>query len=321
MSDFVNTCDVIGDKALTDSIIDRSVTEYRDDVVTRIGTNAFNGCTKLQTVDCPSVTYIEGNPFANCNSIEYVGLDGIGAYSTQLFSSASRKLKEIRLSSATHFAASFSRYSALESVIVPKARQVYKNAFQNCSSLKNVDFSAAESVGEYAFQNCAKLTECDFPELTTIGQYGFAGCTSLTNINLPKVSNINGLGLAGCSVLTKVVFPSVTTLGICIFQNCPAIETADFHKPVSFGSAVFDGCAKFKQLILRGDTLSSLSDSQVLANTPISNKADGYIYVPRALIDSYKAATNWSNHATQFRALEDYTVDGTTTGELDPTKI
>lgn len=40
-----------------------------------------------------------------------------------------------------------------------------------------------------------------------------------------------------------------------------------------------------------------------------------------ALVDSYKAATNWSTYATQFRALEDYTVDGTITGELDSTKI
>lgn len=47
----------------------------------------------------------------------------------------------------------------------------------------------------------------------------------------------------------------------------------------------------------------------------------GYIYVPRALVDTYKAATNWSTIADQFRALEDYTVDGTITGELDESKI
>jgi hypothetical protein len=50
-------------------------------------------------------------------------------------------------------------------------------------------------------------------------------------------------------------------------------------------------------------------------------KGTGYIYVPADLVDSYKAATNWSTFAAQFRALEDYTVDGTITGELDITKI
>jgi hypothetical protein len=48
---------------------------------------------------------------------------------------------------------------------------------------------------------------------------------------------------------------------------------------------------------------------------------DGYIYVPRALVDTYKVATNWVTYADQFRALEDYTVDGTITGELDESKI
>ena len=46
-----------------------------------------------------------------------------------------------------------------------------------------------------------------------------------------------------------------------------------------------------------------------------------YIYVPRALVNDYKAATTWAQYADKFRALEDYTVDGTTTGELDTTKI
>jgi hypothetical protein len=46
---------------------------------------------------------------------------------------------------------------------------------------------------------------------------------------------------------------------------------------------------------------------------------DGYIYVPRAMIETLSSATNWS--ALQFRAIEDYTVDGTTTGELDLAKM
>jgi hypothetical protein len=54
---------------------------------------------------------------------------------------------------------------------------------------------------------------------------------------------------------------------------------------------------------------------------------DGYFYVPRALLSDddatkdYRRATNWATYASQFRALEDYTVDGTITGDLDPNKI
>ena len=48
---------------------------------------------------------------------------------------------------------------------------------------------------------------------------------------------------------------------------------------------------------------------------------DGYIYVPRNMIETLSNATNWSAYASQLRALEDYTVDGTTTGDLDESKI
>ena len=63
-----------------------------------------------------------------------------------------------------------------------------------------------------------------------------------------------------------------------------------------------------------------LSNTSAFNSTPITF-GTGYIYAPRALVDSYKAATNWSTYADQICALEDYTVDGTTTGALDETKI
>lgn len=47
----------------------------------------------------------------------------------------------------------------------------------------------------------------------------------------------------------------------------------------------------------------------------------GYIYVPAASVDVYKNVGGWKAYAAQFRALEDYTVDGTITGELDESKI
>ena len=72
---------------------------------------------------------------------------------------------------------------------------------------------------------------------------------------------------------------------------------------------------------MRSTEICTISKSDVLNNTPTTNNKTGYIYVPRALVDSYKSATNWSTYASQFRALEDYTVDGTIMGELDESKI
>ena len=72
-------------------------------------------------------------------------------------------------------------------------------------------------------------------------------------------------------------------------------------------------------LILRNTSGVCTLDMRIY-NSAIES-GTGYIYVPSALIDSYKTAKNWSSHAAQFRALEDYTVDGTVTGAIDETKI
>ena len=92
------------------------------------------------------------------------------------------------------------------------------------------------------------------------------------------------------------------------------------------------GNYSIKAVILRTDAICTLSNTNAFsscyhfygtANSTYNpeGKKDGYIYVPSALIEQYKVATNWVTFADQFRALEDYTVDGTTTGELDWEKV
>lgn len=116
----------------------------------------------------------------------------------------------------------------------------------------------------------------------------------------------------------------LTQLGEYSFYNCPELATVDVPNVTVIGTNAFTWCKKLNTLVLRSNTLCTLTKD--MAQTGIANKT-GYIYVPRALLgddDStkdYRRATNWSTVASQFRALEDYTVDGTTTGELDETKI
>ena len=104
------------------------------------------------------------------------------------------------------------------------------------------------------------------------------------------------------------------------------IECYESSTVTQIGGYAFAYCSKLTTLILRGETMPKLAATDSFDSTPIRS-GTGYIYVPRALLSDddatkdYRRATNWSNLANQFRALEDYTVDGTITGELDPTKI
>ena len=113
----------------------------------------------------------------------------------------------------------------------------------------------------------------------------------------------------------------VTSIGVYAFYFCQSLTSVHFPAATSIDDEAFYLCRKLTSLILRVTTqVCTLLRNNAFSNTPIAS-GTGYIYVPAALIDSYKTATNWTTYANQFRALESYTVDGTTTGELDPTKV
>ena len=119
--------------------------------------------------------------------------------------------------------------------------------------------------------------------------------------------------------ITEISSSSITSIGDSAFRNCSNLTTVDFPVATSIGTYAFNSCRVLKSLLLRGNNVCTLSSTNAFNSTPIKS-GTGYIYVPSALIEQYKAATNWSTYSAQFRALEDYTVDGTITGELDPAK-
>lgn len=176
-----------------------------------------------------------------------------------------------------------------------------------------------EKVGCYVFYACHSLTVVDVPNATFIDNYAFGNCSALESFAFTNVQTINNQAFYGCSSLKEICCPLVTNALWYTFQKCTNLEKADFALVTSLGAEVFVDCL-LTALILRSSTVCTLGNTNAFLRTSIAS-GTGYIYVPSALVDSYKAATNWSTYADQFRALEDYTVDGTTTGELDENKI
>ena len=88
------------------------------------------------------------------------------------------------------------------------------------------------------------------------------------------------------------------------FQRCYGLVSAEFHAVGWINSGAFDRCSALKTLVISNSTMCKLNTN--LTGTPIASGA-GYIYVPDDLVDSYKAATNWSVYADQIKPLSEYT--------------
>lgn len=143
-------------------------------------------------------------------------------------------------------------------------------------------------------------------------------------INLLNFVNINTdyRGIIDKTIV-KYSNSNITSIGNRAFYFCTKLTSIDLPNITNIGDNAFEYCEKLSNIIIRTNAVCAIpssSSSTPFKNTPIESGA-GYIYVPSSLVDAYKTNSNWSIYVNQIRALEDYTVDGTITGALDPNKI
>ena len=133
-----------------------------------------------------------------------------------------------------------------------------------------------------------------------------------------------------CKSLRKVVTPDWQPYAA--FNGCSALESIDVYN-VGYDNT-YANCTSLKTIILRSETVQALGNNNsywafCLNNTPFdpdnANATGGFVLVPAALVSEYQIATNWSiiyeAGLCTFLPLEEYTVDGTTTGEINWDKL
>ena len=177
--------------------------------------------------------------------------------------------------------------------------------------------SNATSVRQYAFRGATALVSINLPKATSIATNAFYGCTKLVDVNMPLVKSIADNAFNGCSIIPSIVLPSLTSGASYMFRYCYKLATIDLPVITNIVATMFGDCRVLTTLILRSPTMCTLANTSAFTNcyhitgttnsqyNPNGDK-DCYVYVPSALIESYKSATNWSTYASQFRAIEDY---------------
>lgn len=210
----------------------------------------------------------------------------------------------------------------------PNCKIVDTDAFNGCTSLTNFNFDSVAFIAAGAFSGAFAGAKLYIPNNPTIQYNALAGC-GMTELYAPNLDNLGSPGIQNCASLTKVVMSALKVAPTSGFSNNRSLKVADFTALSTIQNA-FNNTWSLDTLILRKeDAVCTLAAGGAFWGDrlgPLDTGA-GYIYVPRALLSDddetkdYRRATNWAKYAAQFRALEDYTVDGTVTGELDESKI
>ncbi len=176
-------------------------------------------------------------------------------------------------------------------------------------SLTELNDESIVAIRSYAFAYARKLTTARLPNLrNAVASNAFYGCTELETVDLPSMRGLVSISaFERCSKLKNVNIPQVITVDGLAFSMCTELERIEFANPTVINSAAFRDCSKLATLIIRntGTVATTLSNANAFTRTPIES-GTGYVYVPAALVGTYKAATNWSTYATQIRAIEDY---------------
>jgi hypothetical protein len=105
--------------------------------------------------------------------------------------------------------------------------------------------------------------------------------------------------------ITEYCDNSAQKIGQCAFYGCSALAIVYVPNVASIEASAMTNCTNLAALILRSCEVVTLANTDALAGSAIAN-GTGFVYVPSAILDSYKAATNWSTYAVQIRAIEDY---------------
>ena len=200
-------------------------------------------------------------------------------------------------------------------------------------TLTEINDSEIETIRVMAFAYLDTLEMAYMPNVTTILKQAFYECGSLASFSAPNIYSVSAQAFYGCRKLKEIKFPKLNSMESQVFQRCTKLEKVDVGNANRVQTQAFTSCNSLKAVIMRNTekmaTLGAISVfdycyhflGTVNETYNPDGLKDGYFYVPSALIEEYKVGTNWVTFADQFRALEDYTVDGTTTGELDESKV
>jgi hypothetical protein len=145
------------------------------------------------------------------------------------------------------------------------------------------------------------------PNITEIGISAFIGVITTGVVDLPNLTGT--VNWFNYNYRDVKLIEGIENLGqatsIAAFMHHTKMKFAKLPATTTeIKVECFSGCTSLETVICYATNPPSLA-SYVFNNTPIAS-GTGFIYVPDASVDTYKAATNWSQYQARIKPLSEY---------------
>ncbi len=209
------------------------------DIVTSIGTSAFEDCTSLNSVEGAGINRINNSAFKN-SAITSIPFSQISHIGDSAFSGCSN-LENVELSKVLYIGnKAFENAGGITVFNSNTVNYIGENAFAN-STVEKVNLPNIVSIGVAAFQGCNGLTEFSAETLATVSQKAFKDCASLKTINIPLATTISNFAFVNTD-LEKIDLSNITKVGKYAFQNSKSLKLANFPKATVVDTEAFSKC-------------------------------------------------------------------------------
>lgn len=196
-----------------------------------------------------------------------------------------------------------SENSALKAVIVPNGvTEIAANLLRSDYGVRVISIpNGVTTVGAFALNANYEIGSITFPDgITRIRMYALQGCRKIKDVQIPtRVTKIEQQMLSSCAGLRSCKVPNgVTEIAQYAFAYCETLASLTIPSGVTtIGARAFSGCYGMRYYDFSNHTsIPTLANTDAFTGIP----ADCEIRVPAALVDEWKAATNWATYADQI---------------------
>ena len=249
------------------------------------------------STEIPIANYM-GGPTSTTDGIDEIEIDGVvqpTTKNTYLFGTTGDHTVKYTLSNPT---------------------TIVNYGFEGCSDMVNITIpNTVTTIGDSALAGCKGLTEILIPSsVTSIGKYLFSSSFNLTSISVengnPVYDSRNNCNaiietstntlIRGCS--NSTIPDGVTSIAESAFNGCGSgLTSVTIPSSVtSISSMAFSYCSGLASVTIEATIPPTLIGYSIFTDNASGRK----FYVPAESVNTYKAASGWSDYAADIEAIQ-----------------